>query len=378
MAQRVVPESVRRLILEVDPETVNVTDLCRRHRVSTWFFWDLRRRAARGEEVLGPRSRAPRSSPGRTPIEIEDQIVAARNGLTGDGFDAGAASIWSALIEAGVTPPNESTIHRVLVRHQLVIAQPNKRPRSSFKRFAAERANEWWQIDDTSWHLADGTDVKIIDVIDDASRVCPATVGVAPMTGTAAFAAITDGAAEFGLPARILSDNAKVFRNVLANAVEPLGIGMIHSRPYHPQTCGKVERFHQTVKLFLHAQPPAATLAELNTSLELFRHRYNHSRPHRSLDRRHPIDVWNQLPKAVPEHLPADTTTSVHYSRCHNGKINAGPYLISIGNRHDSNIATTIITGTTAHIFINGTLTRQLEIDPTRRTQPFYRRPQKP
>ena len=249
MAQSVVPESVRRLILEVDPETVNVTELCRRHRISTWFFWDLRRRADRGEEVLGPRSRAPRSSPDRTPVEIEDQIVTIRAGLISDGFDAGAASIWSALIEAGLTPPNESTIHRILVRRQLVIPQPNKRPRSSFKRFAAERANGWWQIDDTSWHLADGTDVKIIDVIDDASRVCPATTAVARMTGTAAFQAITDGAAEFGLPARILSDNAKVFRDVLAGLVEPLGITMMHSRPYHPQTCGKVERFHQTAYL---------------------------------------------------------------------------------------------------------------------------------
>lgn len=378
MAQRVVSESVRRLILEVDPETVNVTDLCRRHQVSTWFFWDLRRRADRGEEVMQPQSRAPRSSPDRTAVELEERIVATRDALLGDGFDAGSGSIWFELIQAGVTPPNESTIHRILVRRGLVIPQPNKRPRSSFKRFAAERANEWWQIDDTGWSLADGTGVKIIDVIDDASRVSPAIVGVPQMTGVAAFKAITDGANEFGLPARILSDNAKVFRDVLAGLVEPLGITMMHSRPYHPQTCGKVERFHQTVKLFLKAQPPAKNLAELNTSLNEFRHRYNQRRPHRALERQYPIDVWNQLPKAVPQHIAADTVTSVHYSRCHNGKINAGRYLISIGNRHDKQTATTIITGTTAHIFVNGALTRELEIDPAYRAQPFYRLPKKP
>ena len=153
---------------------------------------------------------------------------------------------------------------------------------------------------------------------------------------------------------------------------------MIHSRPYHPQTCGKVERFHQTVKRFLNAQPPAASIAELNTTLREFRHRYNNQRPHRSLERQHPIDVWHQLPKALPEHLPADTTTSAHHSRCYYGKINAGAYLISIGNRYDTHIATTIITGTTAHVFVNGTLARELTLDPTTRAQPFYRRPRTP
>ncbi len=294
------------------------------------------------------------------------------------GFDAGAASIWSALVDDGIDPPTESTIYRILVRHNRVVPEPNKRPRSSFKSFVAERANEWWQIDDTGFQLANGTAVKIIDVVDDASRVCTATLAVPRMTGTAAFTAITAGAVEFGLPAAILSDNAPVFTAVLADLVQPLGITMIHSRPHHPQTCGKVERFHQTVKRFLTAQPTATTIDELNTQLATFRHHYNHHRPHRSLQRQHPIDVWNQLPKSGPAHLPADTTTSVHHSKCWFGKINAGPYLISIGKRHDPNTATTIITGTTAHVFINGTLVRELTIDPTQRAQPFYRRPTTP
>ena len=96
--------------------------------------------------------------------------------------------------------------------------EPKKRPRSSYVRFVADRANDWWQIDDTGWALADGTGVKIIDVVDDASRVCPASVAVTHMSGLAAFDAITTGAAEFGLPAAILSDNAAVFRGVLTPA----------------------------------------------------------------------------------------------------------------------------------------------------------------
>jgi hypothetical protein len=94
MAGEEVPMSLRRLIVEIDPKSVNVTRFCEEHGVSTWFFWDLRRRyAAEGESALAPRSRAPRRVANRTAVEVEDAIVAKRKELVDAGLDAGAETI---------------------------------------------------------------------------------------------------------------------------------------------------------------------------------------------------------------------------------------------------------------------------------------------
>lgn len=235
--------SVRRLVVEVDPSTVNVTAFCRQHGISTWFFWDLRRRYAReGEEVLEPGSRAPHCVANRTPAAMEDEIVAMRKELTELGLDAGPATIGfhlrRRLDEAMV--PSDSGIWRVLSRHGLIIPDPSKAPKHAGRSFEAERANECWQIDDTGWQLAEGTEVKIINVVDDHSRVAVSSLAVLACTAAVAFAAFSAGAARWGWPARFLSDNAKAFRHSLAEMLHHLGIAAGHSRPYHPQTCGKV------------------------------------------------------------------------------------------------------------------------------------------
>src|SRR5689334_17266074 len=148
MARRDVPMSVRRLIVEVDLEGLNVTQFCREHGVSTWFFYDLRRRfALEGDRALEPRSRAPHRVANRTSGEIEDLIVAVRKDLTDRGLDAGPASIWSSLRTSPDVEevPSESTIWRVLTARGLIVAEPRKAPKHAGKRFVAERANECWQ-----------------------------------------------------------------------------------------------------------------------------------------------------------------------------------------------------------------------------------------
>lgn len=368
--------SVRRLIVEIDLDGLNVTRFCAEHGVSTWFFYDLRRRAARGEGIEA-RSRAPRRVANRTPAAVEDTVVAARKQLFEQGLDYGPASIWSYLRERGdVAVPSESTIWRLLRARGQIVAAPNKAPKHAGKRFVAERANDCWQLDDTAWTLADGTVVKIFNVIDDHSRLAVASVPLPVVTGADALAVLAGAAAIVGWPARFLSDNATAFRYTLADALAELGIAAGHSRPYHPQTNGKVERFHLTVKRWLGRQPRAATLAELHTQLDLFRLIYNHHRPHRSLQRQRPGDVWTHAPKNGPAPQPLGARTRIYNGIVNDGQLRlARRWRISIGAPHNHQRALAIVTGAHCHVFVNGRLARALTLDPTRVDQPRNPRP---
>jgi transposase InsO family protein len=370
--------SVRRLIVEVSTEGLNVRKFCVEHGVSTWFFYDLRRRyGEHGEAVLEPGSRAPRRVANRTAVEVEDLIIAKRKELLDAGLDGGAESIrWHLQHVAGL--PSPSTIYRILKARGFVAADPSKAPKRSKRRFTAERANECWQLDDTAWELADGTEVKILNVIDDHSRLLVASTAMVSCTGAASLAAMAEAAAILGWPARFLSDNAGAFRHVLADALRPLGIAAGHSRPYHPQTNGKVERFHQTLKKRLERVPPALTIAELQAQLDEFRDLYNHHRPHRSIERRVPAEVWAEAPKAGPADRPLQPPSHVHHGTITNGTFTAGGYMISVGAAHNHQAVLTVITGLACHVFIDGRLARDFTIDPTRRVQPLHDRPGRP
>jgi transposase InsO family protein len=124
------------------------------------------------------RERRPHHSPQQMPAALEDEIVRLRKKLQGQGLDAGAETIRAMLVAgtsmsapANCPIPAVSTIWRILTRRGFVIPQPHKRPRSSWQRFAATQPNERWQADVTHWQLADGTDVEILNIIDDHSRL---------------------------------------------------------------------------------------------------------------------------------------------------------------------------------------------------------------
>lgn len=376
--------SIRRAIVEVDLDGLNVTEFCAQHGVSRWFFYDLRRRvAAEGQAALGTRSRAPKRVANHTPPLVEDAIVEIRKALLDFGTDAGPATIHYHLptrLPPGTPVPSEATIWRVLTRRGFVTPEPKKAPKHSHLRFAAERANECWQIDDTEWELVDGTPVKIIHVLDDCTRVLVASKAVSSCTAEAALTAFLEGAEEWGLPARFLSDNAKAFRFGLAQALAGLGVGSRHSRPHHPQTCGKVERYHQTEHRFLRAQPPAETLDTLQEQLDRHRDYYNHQRPHRSLGRRRPADVFAATPKDGPADRPLGAETRVHRVVVQqNGIVGIGSrYSISVGSTHRGRRALLVVTGPSCHVFVEGKLVRALTLDPTRRSHPLHARPGRP
>ncbi|MGH8927943.1 MAG: integrase core domain-containing protein [Acidimicrobiia bacterium] len=375
--------SIRRAIVEADLDGLNVTEFCRQHGVSTWLFYQLRRRYRQeGEASLEPRPPIAKLIANRTPVWVEDAIVDLRKELADLGLDAGAATIAFHLpVRLGpeVTVPSEATIWRILTRRGFIVPDPKKAPKHSHRSFSAERANECWQIDDTEWSLRDGTAVKIINIVDDCTRVAVASKAVMTCSTAAAFDAFVEGADRWGWPARFLSDNAKAFRHGLTEALHRLGIGAGHSRPYHPQTCGKVERVHQTLKRFLSRQPPAATLGELQDQLDRFIAIYNHQRPHRSLGRRIPAEVHAATPKSGPADRSLGTPTTIHQVKVSNGNCYIGRrYTIAVTAAYTGAAATVIITGTACHIFINGQLIRQLTLDPARRSQPIYHRRGRP
>ena len=365
-------------------EGASPSALARTHHISRSWIYELRERFKRGGyQALAPRSRRPHSSPTQIDASVRAQILRLRAALSGAGHDAGPATIAHHLAEHTQSVPSVTTIWRVLKRNGLVTAQPHKRPRSSYIRFEAKLPNETWQVDATPWQLADGSAVEILNFIDDHSRlslVSTAFTTVKAMDVVQTFYLASD---RFGLPASLLSDNAAVFTGrtrrgkvLLELELERLGIQVKHSTPNHPQTCGKVERFHQTLKRFLGRQPAATSLAELQFQLDAFRDYYNSRRPHRSLGRQTPLSAFNARIKAKPSPLAPPVDHRVRRDKIDSfGKVTIR-YLgrlrhISVGAVHRNRKVTLLVAGADVRVVSDdGELLRALTLDPSRSYQP--------
>lgn len=298
----------RLVVTAVRIEGRTKSEVARDYGVSRqWVHELVRRFDADGEAGLEHRSRRPLRSPGRTPEALEDEIVALRKELADQGFDAGAHTIAFHLRERSAGAPSVATIWRVLSRRGFVTPQPQKRPKSSWVRFEADLPNERWQADITHWVLADGTGIEILNVIDDHSRFLVASDALAVFKAADVVRSFHGAASAHGFPASMLTDNGAVFtavprggRCAIERELASLGIRYHHSRPYHPQTCGKVERFHQTLKRWLAKQEGAGDILDLQMELDRFRAYYNTCRPHRAIGRRTPGTAFDARPKATP------------------------------------------------------------------------------
>jgi transposase InsO family protein len=358
----------------------------------SWLYELLARYRVDGEQGLKPQSRRPRSSPTRVSSEMEEEIVALRKSLAEEGLDAGASTIHYHLQcrhrRRKKAVPSVATIWRVLSRRGFVTPQPHKRPRSSWRRFQADLPNECWQADTTHWALADGTDVEILNVVDDHSRLLVASRTFETTKAADVVVTFHEAAKTHGFPASMLTDNGAIFtaesrhgRCAMENELARLGIAYKHSRPYHPQTCGKVERFHQTLKKHLARQPKPATLAELQTQLDRFATYYNTVRPHRAIGRRTPAEAFAARTKATPKKPPvtgeghhrvrqdridkSGTVTLRYRSKLFHigvGRVHAGVRVLLLVNDLDVRVITE-----------DGELLRQLTLDPTKTYQPTGR-----
>jgi transposase InsO family protein len=273
----------------------------------SWLYRRLARYRREGEAGFEPRSRRPHRSPGRIADLYEDEIVALRKELDEAGFDAGADTIRSHLSRRHAVVPSTSTIWRVLQARGFVTPQPHKRPKSSYTRFVAELPNECWQADVTHVEVADGVVFEVLNVIDDHSRVCVASRVFVTTRSPDVVRTLHRAAAQWGYPEKFLSDNGAIFRASKGGGVgdmeaELLSLGILskHGRPYHPQTQGKVQRFHQTMKKDLAQQDPATTKKQLQAQLDRFVTYYNTVRPHRAIGRRTPAEAFTARAKSHP------------------------------------------------------------------------------
>ncbi|MHB1340489.1 MAG: integrase core domain-containing protein [Coriobacteriia bacterium] len=258
-----------------------------------------------GYEALPPRSRAPVHVPHRTPVDIEERIVALRRELVAAGFDAGAITLHFHLSEEGLE--HIPSIWRILKRRGFVTAQPHKRPRSSWVRFEATLPNERWQWGVTHWKLSDGSQVDILNFLDDHSRLIVASEAMRIVCAPDVLRVFEQAAELWGYPASLLTDNGCVYTawhrggaNVVETELLARGIAYHHSKPYHPQICGKIERFHQTLKGFLTKQPPAQDIEALQFQIDTFVAYYNEVRPHRARGRMTPKAAFEARDKARP------------------------------------------------------------------------------
>ena len=388
MARKVVAMGDRLLaVLTTDVSSVDVSALCRELGISRQSFYKWRRRfAEEGPAGLVERSRRPLSSPNQMSAGTEDRIVQLRKERQDAGEDCGAQSIvWQMAREGWPEVPSVSAAHRALVRRGQVAAQPKKRPRSATRRFVWPFPNDAWQIDATRWVLSGGGQVWIMDCLDDHSRVVPAAAACAGPTSQVAWDTLCAGAERWGLPARVMSDNGACFtgrllwggggRVLFEENLAAVGIGHILSSPGHPQTCGKLERFHQTLKQWLRARPLVATITELQTQLDEFLDSYNTRRPHRALVGATPSEAWHATAATRPGHdiaTPADA--NLHTVDSH-GRITVGSYVIGIGTHLAGHELLVIRNRLDLTVIGQGRVIRRFRVDPTRRYQPSGRPP---
>jgi transposase InsO family protein len=305
----------------------NVAEWCRANGVDRRTFYRHRARIE-AEGGWQPRSRRPKVSAGQTPPEVEAEVIGLRRELAPDN---GAESIVAELRQVaardgwqqrGLRVPHRSTVHKILTRSGLVEPQPGKRPKSSYRRFAYARPRDCYQLDATEVKLAGGRAAVVFDVLDDCTRLLAACRAADAETAAAAVQAIRAAAACCGPPGIVLCDNGAAFTggphargaaaSAFSRAVAALGSRLIHSSPYHPQTCGKVERHHQTLKKWLATRPVPATLADLQDLLDQYRDWYN-TRRHHTAVRATPRSAWDTAPShGGPSHLPRQDDATVH------------------------------------------------------------------
>jgi transposase InsO family protein len=389
--------SKRRLVINAVLAGATQSETARRYGVTQgWISRLLARYQLEGEAAFEPRSRRPRTSPNAVPPNVVDLIVSLRNNLATAGLDAGPETIAWHLTQHHQITVSRATISRHLTRTGLVTPAPKKRPKSSYIRFEAAMPNETWQSDFTHYPLADTTTypkgIEIITWLDDCTRYVTSSTAHRAITATIVTTTFRNAAAGNGIPASTLTDNGMVYTTRLAGAGRQGGrnsfevqlrtwnIEQKNGKPNHPTTQGKVERFQQTLKKWLRAQPDQpTTIAELQTLIDAFVDEYNHRRPHRSLPHRAtPAARYNTMPKAVPTgNRDPDSHDRVRHDIVNdNGSVTlrvAGQMRhLGIGRTHARTHVILLIHDLDVQVInaITGEVLRELTINPNKDYQP--------
>lgn len=281
-------------------EGVNRRELCRRFGISpTLGYRLLARWRLSGEAGLEEASRRPRMSPRLTPASVEAAVLEVREQHPAWG----GRKIAAVLKRRGLTAPSPSTITGILRRHGVPLgtfgggAEP-------FIRFEHPRPNDLWQMDFKGHVPLRSGRLHPLTVLDDHSRFSVVLAACADQKTDTVRARLTEAFERYGLPWRMTMDNGPPWGSNSGDPFTPLGVWLIeqdirigHSRPYHPQTQGKDERFHRTLKAEALSGPPFPDLAHAEQALKVWRDVYNTERPHQAIDLLTPIQRYSASPR---------------------------------------------------------------------------------
>ena len=391
MALKVVSMEQLRLEVLFEPGRTgeSVAAVCARRGVSRASFYRYRKRWLElGAEGLEPRSRRPRSSPARIAAWLEVEICTLRRRHP----CWGARRIRAELRRAGIEAPAISTVHQALRRNQLVASHPRRRQRAD-KRFERECPNDLWQIDATQVELRGGAEAWVVDCLDDHARFCLHALACASPTGDAAWACFTSAAAEHGLPRQLLSDNhlsftGRLYRHEVAfeRRLRELDVELLNAAPAHPQTLGKLERFHRTLKEWLCDEGPACDLPQLQALLDRFRAHYNEERPHQGIADLTPAERYagsaragvQEAPALAPADEPRYPPRAIVRKVAANGVFAYAGSYINIGVRYAGARVRILEQGELVHVYYGDELVRSLAPDPSRRYQRREQRRRRP
>lgn len=298
----------REFVLLATQDGANVRELCRRYQFApaTGYKWIQRYREG-GLAALEDRSRRPHASPARTDAAIEAQALAVRDAHP----TWGGRKIHHWLRQHGLPhPPAPSTITAMLHRHDRVATDPP--PPRPFIRFEHVAPNDLWQLDYMG-HRPLGTGrVHPLTVLDDHSRFGLVLAACVREQEQIVRMHLTTTFQRYGLPLAILCDNGPPWGTSGAGGLTALeawwmrlGIRVIHGRPCHPQTQGKLERWHRTIGADVFGVRPIPDLAAAQAVFDGFRDTYNTERPHQELDWAVPTQRYQPSPRPFPDSLPA-------------------------------------------------------------------------
>lgn len=298
------PMSLRQEVVARAAQGESITVLARAYEVSrkTIYKWLGRRDDPTG---LADRSRRPHTSPHQTDPVLDAQVLAMRQAHP----TWGGRKIHHRLLAQGVAqPPAPSTITGILHRHGLIAPD---QPPAALTRFVADAPNDLWQLDFKGWHPSRAGRIYPLTVEDDHSRFLLPITCLPDEQGAPVRAALTAIFQRYGLPWAILCDNGKPWGASGSGAITKLevwcmqlDIRMLHGRIRHPQTQGKLERLHRTLKAEVFAHHTFADLAHVQDACDRFRETYNLERPHEMLGYATPVSRYTASQRAFPDTLP--------------------------------------------------------------------------
>lgn len=325
---RTVEEQRREFALEAQ-HTDNFSELCREYGITraTGYKW-LKRFEDGGP--LSDLSRRPHTSPNRTPEAIEEAILSLRR----DNPGWGARRIHCILMGKGIQMPCVKTVNTILNRNGM-ISEEESLKHKPFTRFEMEHCNDLWQTDfKGEFRVGDNNYCYPLNILDDHSRFS-IRISCTANTKNVVIPAFSEAFREFGLPLAILSDNGGQFAGFRRGCTQfekwlmRLGVLPLHGRPMHPQTQGKIERFHRTMKNELLKYSFFANIDEANAALQRWRDKYNNERPHEALGMRCPAQVYVPSERELPVKLPP-----IEYSgEYHVIKVNSWGYVRFAGHQ---------------------------------------------